>query len=63
MKVEVITRFLDKNDNSICFEVGQVLDWDDQDRIKDCEKRELIKVLPETETKPKKTTTKKAKQV
>lgn len=63
MKVKVITPFLDKTDRSVRFEIGTVLDWDDADRIADCEQRGLIEVIeePAEETKPKKTS-KKAKQ-
>ena len=57
MKVTVLKRFLDKFDNSVVYEEGQILDWEDQERIDDCTGRGLIEPMPE----PKKTT-KKAKQ-
>ena len=63
MKVEVTQVFFDRYNHTL-YEVGQVLDWDDQERIIDCTNRGLIKAVktaPKT-TKPR-TTTKKAKQV
>ena len=47
MKCEVISAFWDKNDSNIRYSVGDVIDWDDKDRIADAEKRGLIKRVPE----------------
>ena len=63
MKVRVIKPFLDKIDHKTAYAAGAVLDWDDNARIADCEKRGLIEVIKEPgETKPKRTTKTKAKQ-
>lgn len=61
MKVKVIETFLDKFDNSILYTQGMILEWDDADRIKDCEKRGLIECIEEPEEKPKKKPAKKNK--
>lgn len=47
MKVRVISAFADRYDTKIVYKVGDILDWDDQDRITECEKRGLIKAMPE----------------
>lgn len=60
MKVKTIQRFLDKIDKTIMHEIGEVLEWDDPERVEDCVKRGLVEVIEEAE-KPKKSS-KKAKQ-
>lgn len=54
MKVKVLKRFLDKYDNSVEYEAGQILEWNDQNRIADCTTRGLVELIPEPEEKPKK---------
>lgn len=60
MKVKVIESFLDKNDNGVAYTVGTVLDWNDEARIADCQKRGLVEVIEEPAKK--RTTKTKAKQ-
>lgn len=57
MKCIVTAPFEDKYDRSYEYKVGQTIDWSDQERINDCVKRGLIKIVPEEE-KPKRTTRK-----
>ena len=61
MKVKVIKTFLDKNDLRVVYAPDQILEWDDEARIKDCTERGLIEVVQE-EAKPKKATKKTGKQ-
>ena len=49
MKIIVKESFLDKNDMTKSYAPGTVLDWDDKDRIRDCEKRGLIEVIKDQE--------------
>ena len=60
MRCIVKATFVDRFDNTVQYPVGTVLDWDDQERIADCEKRGLIECIEEE--KPKKTTTKTTKK-
>lgn len=59
MSYRVISPFRDRYDSSIDYKVGDTVDWEDQDRIADCESRGLIEKIPE---KGKAKTTKKAKK-
>lgn len=58
MKCIVTEHFVDKFEPTTVYNIGDVLDWDDEKRIKDCVDRGLVAV--QEETKPKRTTTKKA---
>lgn len=66
MKVKVKMPFLDKFDNSVLYTEGQILEWDDQERIDDCVGRKLVEIVKapkaakETKPKAKKTTGKQA---
>lgn len=60
MKVKVLMAFIDKLDHKTAYNVGDVIEWDDIARIKDCEGRGLVEVIEEE--KPKKETKKKAKK-
>lgn len=53
MKVKVISPFNDRYDLSIRHNIGDILDWDDQNRINDCVNRGLVEAVPEKVTKPK----------
>ena len=57
MKCKVIAPFEDKYDRSYKYDVGDIVDWDDQERIADCTERGLIEPVPEAKKpkKPKKT--------
>lgn len=66
MKVVVTQFFVDKLDPKVEYGPGQVLEWDDKSRIKDCIDRGLVKAVEEKAEKvekpkaePKKTATKK----
>lgn len=59
MRGVVKANFLDRYDSSIQYNIGDTVDWDDQERIADCVKRGLIEA--EEEPKPKKTTKKTTK--
>ena len=60
MKCKVISPFADRYDTTKKYVVGDIVDWADQERIKDCADRGLIEVIPEakpkTTRKPKATT-------
>lgn len=61
MKCKVISPFADRYNTTIKYAVGDIVDWDDQERIQDCTDRGLIKAVPEkakpkTTRKPKTTT-------
>lgn len=45
LMVEVLTKFRDKDDVNVVYEVGTKLDWKDKARIEDCKKRGLIRVI------------------
>jgi len=60
MKYKVISPFADRYDTNVKYAVGDIVDWDDQERIKDCTDRGLIKAIPE-KAKPK--TTRKPKAI
>ena len=61
MKVEVIAIFRDKYDKDVLYAVGDILDWDDKERIADCTERGLIRPIQE-ETKNTKSTGKTSKK-
>lgn len=54
MKCKVIRPFQDKYDSAVNYKIGDIVDWDDQERIADCETRGLIELVPEKD-KPKAT--------
>lgn len=54
MKYKVISPFADRYNIKILYAVGDIVDWDDQERIKDCTDRGLIEAIPE-KAKPKTT--------
>lgn len=54
MKCKVISPFADRYNTDVKYAVGDIVDWDDQERIKDCTDRGLIKAVPE-KAKPKTT--------
>lgn len=61
-KVEVLEEMCDKYDPNIRYYPGDVLEWDDKERIKSAVDRGLVKVISEPAEKPaaKRTTKKKA---
>lgn len=60
-KAKVIQPFLDKFDNSIAYEVGSVVEFDD-DRAADCAERGLVEVIKEAKPKAEKKATKKTEK-
>ena len=54
MKCKVISPFADRYNTDVKYAVGDIVDWDGQERIKDCTDRGLIKAVPE-KAKPKTT--------
>ena len=51
MKCKVISPFADRYDITKKYAVGDIVDWADQERIKDCVDRGLIEVIPEVKPK------------
>ncbi len=54
MKLEVLVYFWDKFDSNKRYQVGDIIEWDDKDRIAEAEKLGYVKKIPEKKTKSKK---------
>lgn len=58
MKVAVIEEFIDKYDNSKVYNVGEVVDFADNNRVEDLINRKLVIAVDAATDKPKKTAAK-----
>lgn len=58
MRAKVVETFLDKYDANIVYNVGDVVDFDDE-RVKDLTDRQLVIVIDAEDEKPKKATRRK----